>query len=1008
MANFTTSNASGIDMRNLWPGVGFATIASTIVLAPTTYTVDLSTGIRLIFTGTGFTYSGNTPTGGSYTSIEMRSNGGATLDGTFTVGSGTALLTNIGNGIDWQANLALLGGTSTVGGGNGADYLIGGIGNETITAGQGNDTIDGGDGVDAIDGGAGIDRVLGTHTGGQIIIDLNLGAAQGSGSWGSLANVEALGRSGSNFGGTNQDDSITTGDSAGFAGIDDYISTFGGNDYVAVAYGADVVDMGSGFDTLVVDYRHNTAPISTAAFALTAEMTGTITDNEAGALLDSVVFSGVSNFWLRGGSGGDTLRGGGGNDTIEGNDGNDVIHGNGGVDALSGGNGTDTLFASLSTYSAATVDIAAVQQISGTGIGTTATGFEQLGQRNVIAFVTTGGNDVVLTRNSSATGLDDYVSTGGGSDRVTMSRGYDQADLGTDVGGVDTLVLDYGWIASAIVSGPLTGGGANNLSGTVGDSLNNARTIFTGVERFEFSTGSGADELTGGNLDDVFSTGLGSDTVDAGSGDDTVNPGRGFDDLLTGGAGNDLLLVDYTGVGATNVSMSGGTTGSINTANNLNSISYLGFERFGIYSSTGNDTLRGDALADTLDGGAGNDSLVGGLGDDVYVVDTLLDVVVEAASAGTDTIYARNINYYTLGANVEVGRLTGTATAIVGNGLDNTLLANDAGLASILQAGAGNDVLYGAGGDDNLDGGSGNDVFYTGGGVDTCIGGTGDDQFVIYGLGGTITEQAGQGIDTVYVGVSGIFAADGNTEIIRLFGAGNYAIGNGGNEDLVANVTASTLAGSGGDDVLWGQGGADTLFGGAGNDIFRTGGGADQCTGNEGNDSYVILDTGATVTELAGQGYDIVYLGVAGSFAIGNFVEEARLFGAGNSLTGNAQDNLLVGNAAVASSIDAGAGNDLVYGGEQGDVLVGGAGNDILYGLGGADQFRYVTTSTGFDQIADFSQAQGDKLYMVGSGVTSFGQLSIVSGANTQITYGGNTIYLFNVASVSAADFIFA
>ncbi len=466
-------------------------------------------------------------------------------------------------------------------------------------------------------------------------------------------------------------------------------------------------------------------------------------------------------------------------------------------------------------------------------------------------------------------------------------------------------------------------------------------------------------------------------------------------------------MVDYT-TSASNVTMD--SLGNISTADGLNSIYYSGFFARQIFTGSGSDTLLGgDGYGDVLDGGGGADSMTGGQGDDTYVVDNAGDVVVEGGfGGGTDTIYFR-IGGQTLAAGVEVARLIGTATTVTGNALDNALVSNETGLASTLTGGAGNDTFWSGAQADRMDGGADNDVFYTGGGADRALGGTGDDQVVVYHLGVILTENPGEGTDTYWVDVVGNFLMDANTEIARLFGAGTGLRGNAGNNDLVANVTASTLQGNAGDDVLWGQGGADSLTGGAGNDIFRTGGGADSCAGGADNDSYVILNTGAVVTELANEGYDIAYMGAAGAFFIGENVEEARLFGAGNALIGGAVDNLLVGNnAGVASSIDAGGGNDLIYGSTAGDILTGGAGNDTLYGLSGADQFRFGAPGWGFDQIADFSTAEGDKLYMVGSGATDFSQLAIVSGANTQISFNGAVIYLFGVAGVTASDFIFA
>lgn len=343
-----------------------------------------------------------------------------------------------------------------------------------------------------------------------------------------------------------------------------------------------------------------------------------------------------------------------------------------------------------------------------------------------------------------------------------------------------------------------------------------------------------------------------------------------------------------------------------------------------------------------------------------------------------------------------------TAAALLGG--DSTIT----GLASSLSGGDGNDVFWSGSQADSLVGGAGNDVFYTGGGSDQCLGGTGDDQYVVYDQGVSITEASGEGTDTALVGFSGTYVLGAHVEIGRLFGSGGRLTGNAQNNDLVANTTASTLRGDQGDDVLWGQTDGDSLLGGAGNDTIRGGGGIDTCVGGTGDDSFVVLHAGATVFEFADEGYDIVYMGVSGDFFIGENVEQARLFDAGRVLSGNSLANLLVGNnAGLASRLSGDGGDDLIYGSTAADILEGGSANDTLYGLSGADEFC-LTAAWGFDQIADFSAAEGDKLSMIGSGVTDFAQLSITSGTNTQISYNGDVIYLFGVAIVSAVDFIFS
>jgi FG-GAP repeat/RTX calcium-binding nonapeptide repeat (4 copies) len=118
---------------------------------------------------------------------------------------------------------------------------------------------------------------------------------------------------------------------------------------------------------------------------------------------------------------------------------------------------------------------------------------------------------------------------------------------------------------------------------------------------------------------------------------------------------------------------------------------------------TGNglaNTITGGTGNDTLDSGAGNDTLIGGQGNDVYVVDSLSDIVTEAANAGTDEVQTALASYTLAIANVE--NLTGTAAtgqALTGDSLANTITG-----------GIGNDTLDGGAGNDTLDGGSGDDT----------------------------------------------------------------------------------------------------------------------------------------------------------------------------------------------------------------------------------------------------------------------------------------------------------
>ena len=454
----------------------------------------------------------------------------------------------------------------------------------------------------------------------------------------------------------------------------------------------------------------------------------------------------------------------------------------------------------------------------------------------------------------------------------------------------------------------------------------------------------------------------------------------------------------------------------------------------------GNDTLNGLGGDDTLNGGAGNDSMAGGTGSDTYVIDSPSDIATEAANQGIDTVNSSVTR--TLGANLENLTLTG-ANAIngTGNALDNVLRGNSG--ANVLSSGAGNDTYYVSSGDtvtesnnqgtdsvyadvswtlgnniENLTltssaaingagnalnnvitGNAGNNTLNGGAGADTLVGGAGNDTYVVDNSSDVVTENLNEGTDAVQASVT--YTLSANVENLTLTGT------------AAISGTGNAL-----DNLFTGNAGNNTLTGGEGNDTLNGGAGADRMAGGLGNDSYVVNVTGDTVTEAAGQGTDNVQAGV--TYTLSANVENLLLTGSGAiNGTGNALDNILIGNSganlltglagndtyfiAGSDSVteSAGGGEDTVYSSVThtlaanvenliltGTAVLGATGNTLNNLLRGNAGINALTGRTGNDMIEG-----GDGIDILsGSGGNNY--LNGQAGADALIGGGGNEIFI--------------
>jgi Ca2+-binding RTX toxin-like protein len=329
----------------------------------------------------------------------------------------------------------------------------------------------------------------------------------------------------------------------------------------------------------------------------------------------------------------------------------------------------------------------------------------------------------------------------------------------------------------------------------------------------------------------------------------------------------------------------------------------------------------------------------------------------------------------------------GVGDLIIGNGFANTL--NGTAFDDDLQGRAGNDILNGAAGNDLLAGEQGNDLLNGGTGSDTMVGGTGNDTYVVDSTGDVVTELAGEGTDTVQTTLAS-YSLGADVENLSFTGAGNFT-GTG-------NALNNSISGGAGNDILVGGAGDDTLNGLAG---------ADSMTGGAGADIYVVDNAGDVVTELAGEGTDMVRTANA-TYTLGLNVENLQYTGLSN-FTGN-------GNS-TSNTIWGGAGNDNISTGASVDWLVGGGGNDLMNGGSGNDFFVFAA-GFGHDIIQDFDAnplGGQDKLNVSALGITAVTFASSVNitdiGADTLVQIGANSITLLGIddaTTVSMTDFVLA
>jgi len=753
------------------------------------------------------------------------------------------------------------------------------------------------------------------------------------------------------------------------------------DDHITGDSGDNVIEgLGSSY---MADYLSGGAGSDTASFAH-AEDGVTVDLNSQGVMQDTdgagmVLLDEFEN--LLGSAYGDTLTG----------DANDnVIEGGGGGDELDGGGGTDTVsFEHHGQGVTANLDDGG----AGDGNGDLATlfNFENiLGSAYADQLTGDEGDNVI-----EGLAGDDTLEGGGDYGTCTDTVSYEHSGSGVTVNIGDAILNEW---QEVVFQGHMALDGFSGVD-TLYNFLNvtgsqYADTIYGNAEDNVINGLAGDDTLFGGDgidtvsyasaEDEGVSVSLASGLATGNQGDDTLTgfenvTGSDFDDEITGNDGDNLILGGLGdddldgGDGTDTVSYLGtppdeggyGVTVdlSITGAQDIGEAGWDTLSDFeNLIGTVLADDLTGDGGDNVIDGRGGGDTLSGGSGHGshgdtvsyehlnpgVYLESHDFGVFLNDSNtpyevAGMDpyTVAAHTVAY---GGSGGFGGTTGTITDTISN-FQNYIGTH---YVDYILGNAGDNVIEGLGGGDELHGGGGTDTVsyeHLGAGVtvdlsgqdsdpyqgyaayggpdadiltgftnvigsafgDSIIGDDGDN--VIEGGASTDTLNGGLGIDTVS------YEHAGAADAVDL--GNGTAEGGAGSDSLVTVQTGQSsfenILGSAHGDTLSGDVQANVIDGGAGDDTLSGGWGisgiVDTLIGGDGSDTLRLSSEADLTVDLSGQNPSTpVEIADDWNLAFSEF-ENIRSGLGDDLLTGDGNDNV----------IEAGGGTDTLHGGGNGD-----------------------------------------------------------------------------------------
>jgi hypothetical protein len=627
------------------------------------------------------------------------------------------------------------------------------------------------------------------------------------------------------------------------------------------------------------------------------------------------------------------LNAGGGSDTVnvQATAGALVINGQGGTNTLVGPNALSTW--NVTGTNAGNVGVTTFSNVQNLAGGTANDVFKLSNGAGVAGTVTGGGGSNTLNEAAYTTPV-----------AVNLAAG-----TATGVGGYANILTFVGGTGSNTLTGP---NAANTWVINAANGGTVAGELFT-----SFGT------LVGGTANDLF----------------TFNNGKTVSGTVTGGGGTDTLnYAAYTT--PVTVSLPTGTatgTGGISGITNVT-------------GGTGNDHLTGDANVNTINGGGGTDVMVGGGGADVFVVpateaagSTISDTGSVATIDGPNAAATWTVTGVDAG-NVNGVAFTGVANLVGGTGTDSFKFNPSGALVGTVNGGAGaavNTLDYSTHGtaavvvnlaastatgthgfsaigaligspsaaDKLVAANVGNNWTLTGSNagtvgalsfsaVENLVGGTNNDTFK-FNPGGGVTGTLNSGGGTLNTLNYSAFAAPITVNLATGAATGtggvvgmNVLVGSGSSGDTLVgpnttNAWSVTNTNAGKVNAFTFSAVAN-LTGGTGLDVFKFTNGqnvAGSVNGGGGGDwlDYALYTTPVTVNLATGAA-----TGVGGT---ASNILGVRGGSGGNTLTGNAAGNILIGGTG-ADTIHGGGGRSILIGDKGADAVTGGGADDIIVG----------------------------------------------------------------------------